>query len=85
MACDEPGRSIAGVARQYGLNANLLHKWRKQARAATTADFVRVPTPSGVTVNATATIRLELPGGIVVYWPMSDRTVLIDWLRLLMP
>lgn len=28
-ACDEPGASVAAVAHAYGLNANLVHKWRR--------------------------------------------------------
>ncbi len=29
VACAQPGASIAAVAQQYQLNANLVHKWRK--------------------------------------------------------
>jgi transposase len=28
-ACDEPGASVAAIARAYDLNANLVHKWRR--------------------------------------------------------
>jgi transposase len=28
-ACDEPGASVAAVAQAHGLNANLVHKWRR--------------------------------------------------------
>ena len=28
-ACEEPGASVAAVAQAYGLNANLVHKWRR--------------------------------------------------------
>lgn len=28
-ACDEPGASVAAVAREYGLNDNLVHQWRR--------------------------------------------------------
>lgn len=27
--CDQPGASVAGVAAAHGLNANLVHKWRR--------------------------------------------------------
>ena len=27
-ACDEPGASVAAIARAHDLNANLVHKWR---------------------------------------------------------
>ncbi|WP_439115668.1 transposase [Hydrogenophaga sp.] len=28
--CHKPGVSIAAVAQQHGMNANLLHRWRKE-------------------------------------------------------
>ena len=28
-ACAEPGASVAAVAQAHGLNANLVHKWRR--------------------------------------------------------
>jgi transposase len=31
--CAEPGASVAKVAMAHGLNANLVHKWRRQANA----------------------------------------------------
>lgn len=31
-ASNRPGASIAGVAMAYGINANQLHKWRRQLR-----------------------------------------------------
>ena len=30
--CDEAGASVAAVAQAHGLNANLVHKWRRQRR-----------------------------------------------------
>jgi len=27
--CEEPGASVAAVAQSHGLNANLVHKWRR--------------------------------------------------------
>jgi len=31
VACAEPGASVAAIALARGLNANLVHKWRRQA------------------------------------------------------
>lgn len=40
--CAEPGASVARVALTHGLNANLVHKWRRQAeRGSVTAPVVR--------------------------------------------
>ena len=30
--CEEPGASVAAVAQSHGLNANLVHKWRRDRR-----------------------------------------------------
>ncbi len=43
-ACDEPGASISAVALGHGLNANLVHKWRR-GRGVKRTD---VATSSGV-------------------------------------
>jgi transposase len=50
-ACDEQGASVAAVAHAHGLNANLVHKWRRSldiksllSRAGVTApEFVALP------------------------------------------
>ena len=46
-ACAAPGTSVAQMAMSYGLNANLVHKWRRSARehgdARTSPAFVRCP------------------------------------------
>lgn len=31
-ACGEPGASVASVAMQHGINANVLHRWLKEAQ-----------------------------------------------------
>lgn len=44
--CNEPGASVAAVARAHGLNANLVHRWRRQGlglRALPSAAGVRAP------------------------------------------
>ena len=30
--CSEPGASVAAIAQAHGLNANLVHKWRRAPR-----------------------------------------------------
>lgn len=32
--CDQPDASVAGVALKHGLNANLVHRWRRLAQGA---------------------------------------------------
>ncbi len=83
-ACDEPGQSVAGVARRYGLNANLLHKWRKQTRATSPEDFIRLPVPARAVQAPVLTVRIDLPGGIVVHWPAHEMADAVVWLKALM-
>lgn len=91
----EPGHSVAGVAQQFNVNANLVHKWRRQHRAAQgTAqdDFVRLPlfasTPPVPAADADLpqTIRVEVPGTlgtVTVHWPMTTIDSLASWLKAL--
>ena len=30
-ACDRPGASVARIAMEHGINANVVHKWRQRA------------------------------------------------------
>ena len=36
----EPGASVAAIAREHGINANMLFMWRKQYALGTAADSV---------------------------------------------
>jgi transposase-like protein len=46
-ACNEPGASVAAVAQAHGLNANLVHQWRRGrgTAAATVAAAAAAPVP----------------------------------------
>ncbi|MFC6632371.1 IS66-like element accessory protein TnpA [Microbulbifer taiwanensis] len=81
--CLEPGTSVASVALQHGINANLIHKWRREAegkRKLTEQKFVPVPLPTpGGTTND---VVFELPG-IKVRWPLAQIDLAIPWLRSL--
>jgi transposase len=77
LASFAPGASLAGVAREYGVNANLLWNWRRKFKQAGVAlpaksasigvDFV----PVGTVVEAVTSpsrktdglIEVNLPGG----------------------
>lgn len=81
-ACAEPGASVAAVAQAHGLNANLVHKWRRGrgVPTLTTAHPVR----SAVIANAEF-IALALPAataavsGQPVAVPAAD--IRIEWHR----
>lgn len=85
-----PGASIAGVAREFEVNANLVHNWRKQLGQADpeNTDFIRVAPLSmgfdkGVTPIA-ETLRVELAnpmGTVTLHWPMTQLNALASWLK----
>ena len=85
-ACNEPGNTIAGVAQRYGVNANLVHKWRRQSGPDAVSGFVRLPAavdpPGGPDGD---TVRIELPGNIIVHWPIARMADAIEWLRAMRP
>ncbi len=80
-----PGSSVASVAQHYELNANLLHKWRKHFAKTDPPDFIRLPVLDAPSRTATDTIRIELPGGIVIHWPVSHIADSVAWLNALQP
>lgn len=48
-ACRQPDASVAAIARQYGLNANVVHRWRVNERNTVAPTVAVSPTasPSG--------------------------------------
>ena len=91
--CDSPGASVARVAMAHGLNANLVHKWRRLTRfsapAATTsasqAQFIPVALPTST--EPRPDIRVELrrgPTTITVAWPITAAAELGIWMRELL-
>ena len=75
-ACSQPGASVAGIALEHGLNANMLRKWIRVAQNGQRQSnfdppgFVALPMPGNVPApsrspvmqNAvTESIRMEIP------------------------
>ncbi|MGM0858844.1 MAG: IS66-like element accessory protein TnpA [Pseudomonadota bacterium] len=83
-ACQQPGASVAGIALEHALNANLVHKWIREARRLMPVSeppaFVPVPmastaTPAWTSHREAEHIRLSLPspkGTVTIEWPLSD-------------
>jgi transposase len=87
--CDQPGASVAKVAMAHGINANIVHGWRKLAREAGAAAVADRFVPVTVAPKATdeRAIEVELRrGGITVKlsWPMSAAMDLSAWMRELL-
>ena len=89
--CDVPGASVAQVALSNGLNANLVHKWRRLGldpvrTPRDAASFIPVMLASA-TRSAAADIRIELrrgPIAINVTWPSAEAAVCAAWMRELL-
>jgi transposase len=90
--CEAPGASVAKVAMAHGINANVVHGWRKLAReagaAAVSARFVPVSVAQVVAQATDArVIEVELRRGAIVVklsWPMSAAVDLSAWMRELL-
>jgi len=88
-ACAAPGASVAQVAMSYGLNANLVHKWRRLAghdgEPAGCPAFIPVSVvPAATLCEPPQTIELELERGPIhvrVRWPMAGAASCAAWLR----
>ena len=90
-ACTQPGASIAGVAMQHGINANIEHRWLREHSQGTLVNrpqtFVPVTlstTSEPATAQPTADIRIEVKRAnstIVVHWPLAGGAACVQWLR----
>ena len=89
--CEAPGNSIAEVALKHQLNANLVHRWRRDHQRSQTLqrdDFLALPmlaTPAVQSGDSTS-IKVELLSPacpIVLHWPLSEARQLAHWLRQL--
>jgi transposase len=96
IECEKRGASVAAVAQAHGLNANLVHKWRREGRPraaaneATPADdkvagaFVALQLPAPPTAQPAPDIRIELRRGattITIAWPGQAAGQCAAWLR----
>ena len=90
--CDEPGASVANVAMAHGINANIVHGWRKLARQAdaTGAPVRFVPVTVAPACREPVderSIEVELRRGsitIKLNWPVSAAMDLSAWMRELL-
>ena len=96
-ACKEPSASVAKIAREHGLNANLVHNWIRKAKAnnlpAATPAFVALPLNTAQAVRMSQSsgtdecFRLEFPfrqQSIKMSWPVSQADRCLALLRELL-
>ena len=90
-ACAEPGASVAAVAQAHGLNANLVHKWRRgcgapmynaarPVRSAMTAgaEFVALALPA-TTVAAGGQADAAPVADIRIEWRKGAAAIAVSW------
>jgi transposase len=88
--CSEPGALVASIALSHGINANLVHKWRREGSSAPPAlegpAFVPVPLPPAACAPA-PDIRIEVRRGttsVSVTWPLEAADQCAVWMRELL-
>ncbi|WP_222623039.1 IS66-like element accessory protein TnpA [Ramlibacter cellulosilyticus] len=88
--CAQPGASVASVALSHGINANVVHKWRRLAggeeTVATPAAFVPLSLPAPA-ASAVPDIHIELRRGaasVAVTWPVAAAVECAAWMRELL-
>lgn len=94
--CEAPGASVAKVAMSHGINANIVHGWRKRAREGAGApvaeprEFIPValaPVPASEEPTDDRSIEVELRRGVVtmkITWPLSAASDFAIWSRELL-
>ena len=78
--CQKPGASIAAVALQHGMNANLLHRWRKEwaqglhrLEGGITTAVATPQTPAFVPIELTAaSVTASEQSSIAASTPATD-------------
>lgn len=85
--CAARGASVAKVSMSHGLNANLVHKWRRQAQSGVepVSAFVPITIAAPPVASEPAQfVDLELQRGAInvrVRWPMAAASSCAAWLR----
>ena len=92
--CAAPGASVAKVALSHGINANIVHGWRKHSRSGEVPpvmvrqEFIPVTVAPSVPAHGDERgIEVELRRGAVtikLLWPMSAAAELASWTRELL-
>lgn len=95
--CAEPGASVAKIAMAHGINANVVHRWRKLARGgdvkivSKAGEFIALPLtmahapmpPTEPTV-AVPGLQVELRRGAItmsITWPAGAAAEFALWTR----
>ncbi len=87
----QAGASIAAVAMQHGINANIVHRWLREHRQGLLVNPAQAFVPVTLSANSQAAtaqpstdIRVEVKRAnatIVVRWPLAGSAACAQWLR----
>ena len=74
-ACAQPGASIGGVALSYGLHANMVHRWIREAQTVRTSPRTRAEAePSFISLPLTAAVARSCDEQALVALPPPPPT-----------
>jgi transposase len=85
--CKAPGASVAKVAMAHGINANIVHTWRKLARERVTEPVVAttfMPLTIEPVAQVEPRVEIEVRRGAVsmtTSWPLSATAEMAAWAR----
>ncbi len=95
--CAEPGASVAKIAMAHGINATVVHRWRKLSRggdvkaATKTGEFIALPltvapdpVPSSAPAPAVSDLQDELRRDAItmsITWPAGAAAEFALWTR----
>jgi transposase len=89
--CEQPGASVARVAMEHGINANVVHSWRKRTRGGPMAhhggvqeQFVPLALPATMAHSIGHVVEVEVQHGatlLKVRWPLEGAADLALWTR----
>ena len=89
--CVAPGASVAKVAMAHGINANIVHGWRKAAREHTAQAVAAPPAFMPLAIEAAPPverrIEVQVRRGAVsmtIAWPVSAAAEMTAWMRELL-
>lgn len=89
--CAAPGASVAKVAMTHGINANIVHGWRRAARERSLQPVAAAPSFVPLAIEAAPTmecrIEVEVRRGAVsmtIAWPLSACAEMTTWMRELL-
>ena len=91
--CQAAGASVASVAMKHGINANVVHSWRRRELAPAAAPTLQATQflPMNISppepADAVPTIQVELRRGattLSLVWPVAAAAQLAAWSRELL-